>query len=156
MQVKNWTAIRTYHAPRIISWKIVSEEQTFFTHVMNEIISKTNEKSNINYAWNTDLDSSLWLWGGRLGNNLQFRTDYFSNFFNKVLLNTIQGSQVFCFVPLVQYHPKTVAAILDIQGYPDATDNRITNSIHASNIGYFPTNAGRIQLMFGKKISSTS
>ena len=71
--------------------------------------------------------------------------DYFSNFFNKVLLNTIEGHQVFCFVPIVQYHPKTVAEILDMEGYSDATYNINMNSLHASNIGYFPRDSGRIQ-----------
>ena len=106
---------------------------------MDEIIAKTNEKEHPNHAWTSDLNSTLWLWTGMLGRNLQFRSDYFSNFFNKVLLNTLQDNQVFCFVPLMRYHSKTIK--LDIQGSSDASSNIIDLQADA---GYYPSNAGII------------
>ena len=122
------------------------KRRSIFTQITDEIILQTNEEENSNHAWNTDLNSSLWLWGGRLGHNLQFRPDYFSNFFNKVLLNTIQGHQVFCFVPMVQYHPRTVAATKDIEGVSDTIYNVNTNNANI-NLGYFPIRTGTFNVL---------
>ena len=109
---------------------------------MEEIILGRNEEDKISYDFDTSLDSSLWLWGGRLAHNLQFRPDYFINFFNKVLLNTVQGHQVVCFVPMVQYHRKTIAATLENENYSDLIENVNINTINI-NQGYFPINTGR-------------
>ena len=110
---------------------------------MDTIITKTNTALNASHVWRENFESSLWLWGGSLSHNLQFRTDYFMNFFNKVLLNTIQESQIFCFIPLIQYHSKTRAAATDNEGFThnDAFDiNR--NGQLPNGQGYFPRNLG--------------
>ena len=110
---------------------------------MDTIITKTNTALNASHVWRENFESSLWLWGGSLSHNLQFRTDYFMNFFNKVLLNTIQESQIFCFIPLIQYHSKTRAAATDTEGFThnDVFDvNR--NGQLPNGQGYFPRNLG--------------
>ena len=110
---------------------------------MDTIITKTNTALNASHVWRENFESSLWLWGGSLSHNLQFRTDYFMNFFNKVLLNTIQEIQIFCFIPLIQYHSKTRAAATDNEGFThnDAFDiNR--NGQLPNGQGYFPRNLG--------------
>ena len=110
---------------------------------MDTIITKTNTALNASHVWKENFESSLWLWGGSLSHNLQFRTDYFMNFFNKVLLNTIQESQIFCFIPLIQYHSKTRAAATDTEGF---THNDVygvnRNGQLPNGQGYFPRNLG--------------
>ena len=110
---------------------------------MDEILLQTDEEGSANHGWNTDLSSSLWMWGGMLGHNLQFRPDYFSNFFNKVLLNTIQERQIFCFVPMIQYHPQSVVATTGNEAILAATYNANTNNAYY-NLGYFPITTGKM------------
>ena len=112
---------------------------------MDQIITKTNEKEDLNHGWTTDLNSSLWLWSGMLGKNVHFRSNYFLNFFNKVLLNTIQDHQVFCFVPMIKYHSNTLK--IDDKGiFSDRTSNESLASSKNLHIdeGYFPSNAGTV------------
>ena len=114
---------------------------------MDTIITKTNTALNKSHVWRENFESSLWLWGGSLSHNLQFRTDYFMNFFNKVLLNTIQETQIFCFIPMIQYHSKTRAAVTDAEGFmhDDVFDvNR--NGQLPNGQGYFPRNLGILTL----------
>ena len=111
---------------------------------MDQIIIQTNEKEDLNHGWITDVNSSLWLWSGLLGKNVHFRSNYFSNFFNKVLLNTIQDHQVFCFVPMIEYHPNTLT--MENQGVSDTTSNEFSSSSKKLHVdeGYFPSKAGTV------------
>ena len=125
--------------PKIYTWYIRDNGNDTFTEIIDEIIEKTNEKNHSNHAWISDFNSSLWLWTGKLGKNIQFRSNYFLNFFNKVLLNTIQGHQVFCFVPMVRYRPKTQN--VELQGNENATFDVNVDDLQIE-AGYFPSKTG--------------
>ena len=127
--------------PKIYTWYIRDNGKDTLTEIIDEIIEKTKEKDHSNHAWISDLDSSLWLWTGILGKNIQFRSNYFLNFFNKVLLNTIQGHQVLCFVPMLRYRPKTVN--VELQGNENATYNLNMDDLQIE-AGYFPSKTGII------------
>ena len=139
-KIQNKTLKQSLSDAIIYSWYIRNNEnKDTFTEIMDDIIEKTNEKEHLNHAWISDLNSSLWLWTGILGKNIQFRSNYFLNFFNKVLLNTIQGHQVFCFVPMLRYRPKTEN--VELQGNANATYNVNIDDLQIEE-GYFPSKTG--------------
>ena len=135
------TANQSLADTQIYTWFIRTDGKDTFTRILDEIIDNTMDKEHSHHAWISDLNSSLWLWTGILGKNIQFRSNYFLNFFNKVLLNTIQGHQVFCFVPMLRYHPKTIKT--ENQGNSDTTYNFKVDDLQ-TEAGYFPSNAGKI------------